>query len=159
MKKLFILLMVLLIVSGCSTAAMDNLQWFQTVDEAIEYGLQEENIKQQDLIGEITENGERFIFYKIKTEDGLGLGVANIIEKNGQFAWFRSDPHIIVNGSQVSWESEIPSKKRFIIYTGILENEDMSIETEKGMVKPYIDSTNKIFYYVESVDKTELPEL
>ena len=35
----------------------------------------------------------------------------------------------------------------------------MSIETVKGMVKPYIDSTNKIFYYVESVDKTELPEL
>lgn len=153
MKNLYILLIVLITVTGCSVAAKDNLQWFKTVDEAIEYGLKEEEITLQDLIGEINENGERFIFYKKDMRDGLGLGVANVIEKNGQFAWFKSDPNVLVNVSQISWETETPSKKKFIIHTGILEYEDMSIETEKGMVKPYVDTNNKIYYYVESVDE------
>nr|WP_263326957.1 hypothetical protein [Neobacillus sp. Marseille-Q6967] len=123
------------------------------MDKAIEYGLKEEDVTKQELIGKVEENGEIFIFYKKQLKDGVGLGVSTINEKNGKYAWFRTDQDILVNLSKISWETKTLSGKKFLIYTGITKNENITIETRKGNVEPKIDKDNGIYYYVESIGK------
>lgn len=152
MRNIYILLIVLL-TTGCSALANGNLKWFNNVDKAIEYGLKEENINEQDLIDKVKENGELFIFYKKDLKDGPGLGVSTVSEKDGKYTWFRTDKDVLLNVSEISWETKTLSDKKFVIYTGTTKNENIEIETRKGIVNPIIDKKNGIYYYVESIGK------
>lgn len=157
MKRFLSLTMILIIVTGCSALANDDLKWFKTLDEAIEYGIKEEELKKQDVIGEVKENGETFIFYKKKLDEGLGIGVASISEQNGQFAWYRSSQDVLVKNdntenysSEISWDTKTQSEKSFTVYTGIKKEQNFSINTPKGEVNPEIDKNTGIYFYIES---------
>jgi len=148
LKRILYLFIFFIIVTGCS--AKEDIVWFDTIDEAIEYGLKLENIEKRDIINKVYEKGELFIFFK--ASGGPVLGVANIAEKNGKYTWFRGEPLVFVNNPLISWETETYSKDTFNIYTGVLESENMTIQTQYRAVTPYIDKTNNIFYYVESTE-------
>lgn len=100
MRRCLYVLAVLIFISGCSS----NLQWFNTEKEAINYGMEEEGIKQDEVLGQLKEDGALFVFYKKEFSDGTGVGVANIAHKDGKYAWFRSSSYTVITHSKASWE-------------------------------------------------------
>ncbi|MDQ0882425.1 hypothetical protein [Peribacillus sp. V2I11] len=63
-----------------------------------------------DIIGEVSENGETFVIYKKQLEEGLGVGVSSISQQKGKFAWYDPDQDALVKNdkvkkysSQISW--------------------------------------------------------
>lgn len=114
-------------LTGCSAIA-DNgtseLKWYKTKEETINHGIKEEKIKKEDIIGEVSENGETFVIYKKQFEEGLGVGVSSISEQEGKFAWYDPDQDVLVKNdkvkkysSQISWGTTTQSGKDFTIYT------------------------------------------
>lgn len=161
MKLILTLLMILYIVTGCSGSTndrIDSLKWFKTENIAIDYGMKEEKITKENVIGKIKKNGETFIFYKKNLPDGLGLGIASISEKNGQYAWYKVDQDILVKKNdneayspEINWDTKTQSGKSFTVYTGITKDQNISIKTPKGIVKPdIIDKNSGIYFYIES---------
>ena len=64
MKVILPFAIALLALTGCSVLASDEsteTKWFETKEETIDYGIKEEKIKKEDIIGEVSENGETFI--------------------------------------------------------------------------------------------------
>ena len=115
-------------LTGCS-AIVDNgaseLKWYKTKEETIDHVIKEEKMKKEDIIGEVSENGETFVIYKKQVDEGLGVGVSSISEKEGKFAWYDPDQDVHVKNdkvkkysSQISWGTTTQSGKEFTIYTG-----------------------------------------
>ncbi|MDF2036464.1 hypothetical protein P2R12_05580 [Cytobacillus oceanisediminis] len=159
MKVVLPFAIAMLALTGCSALASDGaseMKWFETKEESIEYGLKEEKIKKEDIIGEVSENGETFIIYKKQLEEGLGVGVSSISEKDGQYAWYDPDQDVLVKNdevkkysSQISWGTETQSGKTFTIYTGVSDEGTPVVKTETGEVSPTIENKTGIYFYIE----------
>lgn len=159
MKIILALLMAVFVIAGCSALANDevkDLKWFKSDQEAISYGIKEEEIKKEDVIGEIKEGGETFIFYKKKLEDGLGIGLSSISKKDSQYAWYSPDQDVLIKNnsienytSEISWVTKTQSGKKYIAYTGLSKDQNLSIETHKGKVTPKTDKNSGIYFYIE----------
>jgi hypothetical protein len=148
MQKL-LLVLTLAFLSGCSVFANDN-NGFDTKQEAIEFGFKEEDIKKEDIIGEIEERNLSFIFYKLNVSEGIAVGVSLVKEKQGKYYWDSSEHDVTVkdkNGNKpgVKWATEDDS---YAIYTGILKS-DKKIKTNNGEVNPPFHKKTGIYYYVE----------
>jgi hypothetical protein len=160
MKAVFPLGIAMLMITGCSASANEEtkeLKWYKTKEETIEHGIKEEKIKNEDIIGEVTENGETFVIYKKDLENGLGVGVSSISEKDGKYAWYDADQDVVVKDenkddyfSQISWGTKTESGKSFTVYTGVSEEESPIIETKTTEVSPTIDKKTGIYFYIES---------
>lgn len=160
MKVILTLVMSIFVLIGCSALAKsddNDLKWFKTEEEAISHGIKEEKIKKEDIIGEVNEDEEKFIFYKKQLKEGLGVGVSSISEKDGQFAWYDTDQDVLIKNeiikkyfSQISWDTETQSGKNFTVYTGISKNQNPLIETNKGEISPVVDKKTGIYFYIES---------
>src|SRR5688500_14008786 len=84
--------MILFTVTGCSESDNDELRyikWFKTEEEAINYGIKEEQIKKEDILGKIKQNQETFVFFKEEEKEGISVSLANIIKQDKQYAWDR----------------------------------------------------------------------
>lgn len=159
MKVILPFAIALLALTGCSALASDEsteTKWFETKEETIDYGIKEEKIKKEDIIGEVSENGETFIIYKKQLEEGLGVGVSSISENEGQYAWYDPDQDVLVKNdevkqysSQISWGTETQSGKTFTIYTGVSEAEAPVVKTKTGEVSPTIDNKTGIYFYIQ----------
>ncbi|MEY9868933.1 hypothetical protein ABIE66_004312 [Peribacillus sp. B2I2] len=146
-------------LTGCSAIA-DNgtseLKWYKTKEETINHGIKEEKMKKEDIIGEVSENGETFVIYKKQFEEGLGVGVSSISEQEGKFAWYDPDQDVLVKNdkvkkysSQISWGTTTQSGKDFTIYTGLSEDQSPIVKTQTSEVSPAIDKESGIYFYIE----------
>ncbi|HZH62866.1 MAG TPA: hypothetical protein VEY70_25575 [Metabacillus sp.] len=159
MKVVLSFAIAMIALTGCSALANDGaseLKWFETKEEAIDYGIKEEEMKKEDIIGEVNENDETFVIYKKQLDEGLGVGVSSISVKNGQYAWYHSDQDVLVRNdkakkyaSQINWETTTQSGKDFTIYTGISEDESPIVKTPNSEVSPTIDKKTGIYFYIE----------
>ena len=160
MKAMLPLSIAVLIFTGCSSSENEEakeLKWYKTKEETIDHGIKEEKVKIEDIIGEVTENGETFIIYKKDLEDGTGVGVSSISEKDGKYAWYNADQDVVVKDdkkdnytSQISWGTKTESGKTFTVYTGVSEEESPIINTETAEVSPTIDKETGIYFYIQS---------
>ena len=157
MKLIITCALTLLALAGCSVSANENLEWFKTKQDSIDYGKIEEKIKESDIIGDITLEGETFVVYKKQLGDGIGVGVSNITENNGKYAWYTPDQDVLVKNnsiekysSQISWVTNTQSGKSFTIYIGISEDESPIILTANSEeVSPTtIDRESGIYFYI-----------
>jgi hypothetical protein len=159
MKVFLPFTIAMLALTGCSALANDEvneLKWFKTKEETIDYGIKEEKMKREDILGEVTEDGETFVIYKKHLEEGLGVGVSNISEQKGQFAWYDPDQDVLVKknkvdkySSQISWETTTKTGKVFTIYTGITEDHSPIVQTKNSEASPPFDSKTGIYFYIE----------
>lgn len=78
----------LLLVAGCSQQSSKD--WHDTLEAAIESGLQQEDAGRESLLSMEEFEGESFVFYEYMG----GLGVANIIESENGYAWERTSPYM-----------------------------------------------------------------
>jgi hypothetical protein len=147
------LTLLLFMTTGCLQQV--DLQWFDTAEDAIKHGLREEGITHDDIIGKVKKGEELFIIYKINLPNGVGVGVSSLSQKNRKFAWYRSSNPVIVkqnnseNNPEVSWVFTTLSNKKFMIYTGITHEKNITINTESGKNTPIINPKHSIYYYVE----------
>lgn len=146
---ILLLLFLTLILNGCNTTASRaeeaKLKWFKTKNEAIQYGLKEEEIEENDIIDTLECNGELFVVYM----NGETVGLSNLAQKNGNFAWYRSDAQTQVKDDlKISFITETLSKKKFHFYFGKVKASEITIETNKGEVSPLVDNNKKLYYYI-----------
>jgi len=135
----------------------ENLVWFNTIDEAIKYGLTELEITEKDILEQMEIDGEIFVFYKnpvTPVKDGIAVGVSNITQNKEKYAWYKADADFIIKYddkslSQVRWETTTHTGKRFNVYTGVAKEDTLTIETPKGIQSPNVDKDSKIYYLIE----------
>ncbi|MBO1513642.1 hypothetical protein [Metabacillus bambusae] len=159
MKVVLTFAIAMLALTGCSALANDGaseLKWFKTKEETIDHGIKEEKMKKEDIIGEVSENGETFVIYKKQLEEGLGVGVSSISEQDGKYAWYDPDQDVLVKNdkvkkysSQINWRTTTQSGKTFTIYTGVSEDQSPIVKTPTSEVSPTIDKKNGIYFYIE----------
>ncbi|WP_096154128.1 MULTISPECIES: hypothetical protein [Bacillus] len=86
MKKLFLLFFSITLLVGCT---QDNTKWYNTKEDAIKNGLEEES-SNAILLSVEEYSGETIVFFELKE----ALGVASIIESKKGFSWYRGQPFI-----------------------------------------------------------------
>ncbi|MBT2755855.1 hypothetical protein J7E71_07830 [Mesobacillus foraminis] len=155
MRVLILLLTIAL--AGCASKDSEELKWFDTDNEAIEYGLKLEDAKQSDVLGEMESDGEHFVVYKdpVPDEDGIAISTVNIAEENGKYAWYRANSYVKItdknpqhNIKQVSYDTKTRSGKDFLVYAGYTKNEKITLETPEGSIQPKIDPSTGIYFSV-----------
>ncbi|MCM3674761.1 hypothetical protein M3699_12905 [Peribacillus simplex] len=159
MKVVLSFAIAMIALTGCSAIADDGageLKWFKTKEETINHGIKEEKMTKDDIIGEVSENGETFVIYKKQLEEGLGVGVSSISQQKGKFAWYDPDQDALVKNdkvkkysSQISWGTTTQSGKDFIIYTGLSEEQSPIVKTQTSEVTPTFDTVTGIYFYIE----------
>ncbi len=98
--RIFIsIIFILSVILGCSANNGAALIWFDTLDAAIQNGIQREEITESDILGKLEKDNEFLIIFKTKLSEGTGLGVASIAKESGKFAWYRADQPVLVKYS------------------------------------------------------------
>lgn len=52
------------------------------------------------------------------------------------------------NGIEVKWEIKSEARKKFSVYAGTLENDNMTISTDEGEISPVTNKKLGIYYYL-----------
>lgn len=97
---------MLFLLMGCNS---DEMQWFETKEKAIEFGLIQELADEEAILSIEEVNGETIVIFK-KTN---AIGVASITKSKKGFGWYRSSPYIDL--------SQISTEKSDSIYKTILD--------------------------------------
>ncbi|WP_087973533.1 hypothetical protein [Oceanobacillus rekensis] len=87
MRKVFLGSIILLILVGCNQKG--NSDWYDTKEQAIEYGLEQEGTDESAVLSVEEFKGETIAFF----EHAGSFGVASITENEKGFSWFRSEPY------------------------------------------------------------------
>ncbi|USK31868.1 hypothetical protein LIT25_14530 [Bacillus sp. F19] len=56
---------------------------------AIQNGLKDEGLLTGNLLGKIQSDGELFVFFKRKVDDGDAAGFVHLRKSNGKYAWYK----------------------------------------------------------------------
>ncbi len=122
MKKLLIYIAFLcLILSGCENINKE-IKWFNSQNEAIQYGMKEEGISKENIISNFDLDGELFIIYKKEEGNQLLVSLSNIAIKDNKYAWYRNSPYVNVQKDiNIEQKTENFSGKELVFYTGIAE--------------------------------------
>lgn len=85
LKKLNYLMIfsILILLVGCNKHM--EIQWFNTMEKAIKYGLEQEGTDETAVLSIEDYQGETIVFY----EHHDALGVASITESEKGFSWYR----------------------------------------------------------------------
>ncbi|WP_026694982.1 hypothetical protein [Peribacillus kribbensis] len=129
----------------------DSVQWFETEQQAINYGVKEEDIQSDDILGKPKVNGETFVIYKFRSDGDLGVGTANLVKKNHKYSWQPTKPKVIVKtkggrATAASTTLESVSGKKFTFYAGIANE---SPNYGNLTFDPIVDSASHIYYFLE----------
>ncbi|MCC0563624.1 hypothetical protein EDM54_18820 [Brevibacillus borstelensis] len=159
MRYLMLVLMIFVILSGCSLGSKDSLMWFSSPDAAIQNGIKLESINESDLLSTVETDGETLLIFKQNVPEGTIVGVASLSKKDGQFAWYRENDPVLVKrlnetaSPAITCEINTQSKKTFYVYLGVTSTIENRISLKNGSkVQPSIDKNSGIYYYVESAN-------
>ncbi|MEI5907074.1 hypothetical protein WAK64_08390 [Bacillus spongiae] len=155
LKSIFLFSLVALTIGigGYILWPKDDLTWVNTKEKAIELGLKKEGIKKENIFGTVEESGEDFIFFSNGGESVVG--VFTIAERKGKYSPYIGSPKSVIKTanyqtSKTRWDIKTYSGKKFYIYSGVLDDNDLTIELSDGHeVTPYIDVNSNIYYFVE----------
>ena len=153
MKRYFIFIIFCLVLSGCTNSKSEEIRWFNTKNDAIQYGLKEEGISKKDIISRYDIDGELFLVYKKEEGSKLLVGLSNIANKNNKYSWYRNDAYVEVKGNiQISLITKALSGNEFNFYTGITKEKELTIKTELGDISPHIDEKSGIYNFISLVN-------
>ena len=149
MRNYILIIYVFLILSGCTNSTSDDVGWFQKKSEAIEYGLKQENIKSDDIVGEININGDIFVVFKHGKTDKFTVGVSNVAQKDHKYKWIRSSSLVEISDKvSVNFFTESNSGNEYEFYIGLSQGRGAKINTNEGEIFPIIDPNTNIYYYI-----------
>ncbi|MFN2746496.1 MULTISPECIES: hypothetical protein [Bacillus] len=158
MKQYKIILLLVLILAGCSSAKdnQEEQQWFNSEEKAIEHGIQSENINKSDILEKVDLNGEKVIVFRFTESDGKGICIAHIIHKNNKYQWNRNFQHIILKSDKpnignldVSADFKTSQGKKYRLYLGVADKQNFTFETDDGLeTTPTIDKKTNMYYYI-----------
>lgn len=165
MKRIVRIIFPLLLVSfitACSTSAkeQEDLKWFDSEEKAKEYGLQTEEIKENDILEIKNLNDEKLVIFKFSMHEGEGINVAQIVKKNKKYCWYTISSRIIVKSRQenignmdINVKVDSENGHVYKLYSGVvdnLENPDIEIREEES-VTPTIDQDSGMYYAIKSL--------
>ncbi|MBB3130735.1 hypothetical protein FHS19_005454 [Paenibacillus rhizosphaerae] len=96
-----VMLYVICLLIGCSHAssASSGTPSFRSAEQAVEYGLHEEQVELSNVLTTITVDGEELIFYE---KDGA-FGVGGVNEGPSGYQWYRSSPYLNFEGEDTPY--------------------------------------------------------
>ncbi|GIO63053.1 hypothetical protein [Paenibacillus cineris] len=96
-----IVLYVICLLIGCSraTSASPGPPWFHSAEQAVEYGLHEEQVERSDVLTTITVDGEELIFY----EKYGAFGVGGVNEGSRGYQWYRLSAYMNFQGEDTPY--------------------------------------------------------
>ncbi|MEJ8545510.1 hypothetical protein [Brevibacillus borstelensis] len=157
MRYLMLVLLIIVIFSGCSLGSEDSFMWFPSPEAAIQNGIKLEGINESDLLATVETDGETLLIFKQNVPEGTIVGVASLSKKDGEFAWYRENDPVLVKhldetaSPTITCEINTQSKKIFYVYLGVTSAIENRISLKNGTkVQPTIDKNSGIYYYVES---------
>lgn len=146
--RIISLFLLILLLTSCNQEK-DKMKWFTTKEAAINYGLHEENLNKENIIGELKCNNEIFVVFNSGGKDNNLIGLSNLAKKDNEFLWYRSNPYTKVDRDiKISFIAKTFSNKEFYFYTGKANGKTITIETNEGTVKPFVDENTQIYYYI-----------
>lgn len=148
------ILLVIVILSGCSANAQENIKWFDNEADAVEYGINQEGIEKEDIVEIINTEKDEFVVYKFNSPDGEGVAIASINNKDNQFAWDRTIPNLVVKSEDGSLNAHTDVKgasgENYIFYSGAFENGEKTIDTNKeNNIIPNEIKDSNMYYFLE----------
>lgn len=152
MRKIFLGTCILfLILVGCNQENDSNQ--FETKEEAIEFGLEEEEVDKSAVLSVEEYEGETIVFY----ERQGSLGVASITENIQGYSWFRSSPYFgfeiegdlpyTTNGFNFETESGLELS---VLYGKVFDNsiQSMKLSGDGDQRDLTVDENSKLFYAI-----------
>lgn len=140
-----------LVLSGCNNPKSEEARWFDSENDAIQNGLEEEGLNKGNIISKYDVDGELFLIYKKEENNQLLVGLSNIANKDNKYRWYRNDSYVNVkNDANVNLITQGLSENEFIFYTGMTEEKTVTLETDLGNINPYVDQDTGIYYYLSS---------
>ncbi|OXL86905.1 hypothetical protein BCV73_30375 [Paenibacillus sp. SSG-1] len=96
-----IVLYAICLLIGCSqaTSASPGPPWFHSAEQAVEYGLHEEQVERSDVLTTITVDGEELIFY----EKYGAFGVGGVNEGSRGYQWYRLSAYLNFEGEDTPY--------------------------------------------------------
>ncbi|MTH54892.1 hypothetical protein GKZ89_15930 [Bacillus mangrovi] len=146
--------MVIAAAAGCSND--ESVKEFNFESEAIEYGMKE-SPEIKEIIGESKYVGdEKVLVYLFKNETGTGTGTATLVQNKDKVKWVINGPGVVVQQPEgnvgASHTFETPSGLKFELYSGVAENQNVTVETKIDYgVKPHVHEESTIYYYLSAV--------
>ncbi|QFT90888.1 hypothetical protein FIU87_19765 [Bacillus sp. THAF10] len=153
MQKKYLIFFVFVLLIGCQAS-----QTFSTYEQALEFGLDEEGITEDEIIDEIKLKNEEFIIYVVPNPEGDAIRIANIFQNNGNYIWkpVSSKISLVIRNSKpletLSVEGEIQSisGKDFIVNLGTFKDKGEVIKNEDGEeINPEFDEKRKLYYLIK----------
>ncbi len=157
MKKLMIFLFLLFLLAGCTSKTNEEIKWFKSQDEAIDYGLKYEEIQKNDILEIIDLKDENVVVFKFDDSDGKGICIAHLIRKDNQYQWYRDLQKVILKSNNPNVGNlnvtadfkTIKGQKKYKLYMGVVEGSNFTINTDTELnVKPKIDQDTGMYYYI-----------
>ncbi|WP_273854024.1 hypothetical protein [Guptibacillus spartinae] len=157
MKHAIITLLLIFSLIGCSSATDGNEESksFETRQDAIEYGLELEDIEKDDILDTMSLEDQEIVLFQFSEQEGEGITLAELTKQDGEFQWKRSIQRVVLKSEDpsignlnVETTFEMSSGKEYALYLGVADEEGMTIETDIGEVTP--TTTNGMYYYLQS---------
>ena len=145
MKYLLIGLISVLFISGCATLVKEDTKWFDTEEEAISNGLKEAGLDKDDILGAVTRDKQKFIFFK----NEAAIGLAHLAKVNNRFSWVKESPYTVIGQSnRVKWDTKTYSGEKFWVIAGTIKDQSPVIETNNGNIVPEINKKENIYFTI-----------
>ncbi|MCA1060052.1 hypothetical protein LCL96_14030 [Rossellomorea aquimaris] len=161
MKRYAIFVLSILTLWACSN--QDSREWFETKEEAVEYGLQtaDQAVPLKVLLSQEEFNGETIVFYELAGD----LGVGSITESKKGYSWYEPGPYygfevegdIPYSTSGFEYETESGLKVP-ILYGKVFDNgiEKMVLSGNGQQRELTFRKDSKWFFAIEQADFAEL---
>lgn len=146
----FLVFLSFVLLMGCNVNK-EEITWHETKEKAINYGLNEEGIDENEVLSVEKIENETVIFYK----NNQALGIASLTESDKGFSWYRSRSYTDFKGvtpfttagftyvTKSGLSISILAGKAF--HDSIIKMKLIEEDTERELE---IDSDSRLFYAV-----------
>ncbi|MBT2659390.1 hypothetical protein J7E81_30150 [Bacillus sp. ISL-18] len=160
MKKIMAVLLILLSLLGCSNTkvegGIESSRWFDSKKQMITNLLKEEEISANDIIDRIKLDKEEIILFKFHANEGDGVGIATVFQKDNKYKWERNLQKVILKYRDYNIETHTTltttSNNKYELYLGVATKPSEVISTETGDIKPTVDPKTNFYYYIKQVE-------
>ena len=150
LKKLFLLFLFITFLVGCT---QDNSKWYNTKEDAIKYGLEQES-SNAILLSVEEYSGETIVFFELNK----ALGVASITESKKGFIWYRDKAFSGFEGdsaySTLGFEIETKQGTKISILAGMAFDKsikEIKILGDGNEKQVPITENSRLFYAIHDV--------
>lgn len=156
-KKLNIIYAIfVLFLVGCMNESSQGIKYFNSKQDAINYGIEEEGIEEEDILEVIQVGKSDLYVFKFKMDEGEGINIAYVIESDGKYAWYlEMSRFILLNPESEFRNTSVMTETKSLdgtiteLYMGTTSEKDFQLKLKNGLkVTPTIVKGTNMYYHL-----------